>query len=35
MTKFKDKTVLITGGAAGIGKLMAQKILSLGAAKPH
>jgi all-trans-retinol dehydrogenase (NAD+) len=33
MTKFKDKTVLITGGAAGIGKLMAQKILSLGAAK--
>src|SRR6056297_610642 len=33
MTKFKDKTVLITGGASGIGKLMAQKILSLGAAK--
>lgn len=33
MTKFKDKTVLITGGAAGIGKIMAQKILNLGAAK--
>ncbi|MFP4025702.1 MAG: SDR family oxidoreductase [Thiohalospira sp.] len=33
MTKFKDKTVLITGGAAGIGKIMAQKILTLGAAK--
>lgn len=33
MTKFKNKTVLITGGAAGIGKIMAQKILSLGAAK--
>ena len=33
MTKFKDKTVLITGGAAGIGKLMAQKILTLGASK--
>src|SRR6056297_1238340 len=33
MTTFKDKTVLITGGASGIGKLMAHKILSLGAAK--
>ncbi len=31
MTKFKDKTVLITGGAAGIGKLMANMILQLGA----
>lgn len=33
MTKFKNKTVLITGGAAGIGKLMAQRILELGALK--
>lgn len=33
MTKFKDKTVLITGGAAGIGKIMANKILNLGASK--
>jgi len=33
MTKFKDKTVLITGGAAGIGKIMAQKILNQGAKK--
>ncbi len=33
MTKFKDKTVLITGGASGIGKLMAQKILEKGASK--
>ncbi len=33
MTKFKNKTVLITGGAAGIGKLMAEKILHLGASK--
>jgi len=33
MTKFADKTVLITGGAAGIGRLMAHKILKLGAKK--
>ncbi|MBU8892107.1 MAG: SDR family oxidoreductase [Bacteroidales bacterium] len=33
MTKFKNKIVLITGGAAGIGKLMANKILNLGASK--
>jgi len=33
MTKFKNKTVLITGGAAGIGKLMARKILDMGASK--
>ncbi|HAF28257.1 MAG TPA: short-chain dehydrogenase [Bacteroidales bacterium] len=33
MTKFKNKTVLITGGATGIGKLMAHKILDLGASK--
>lgn len=33
MTKFKGKTVLITGGAAGIGRLMAHKILALGADK--
>ena len=33
MTKFKGKTVLITGGAAGIGRLMAHKILKLGADK--
>lgn len=33
MTKFKDKTVLITGGAAGIGRLMAHDILKLGASK--
>lgn len=31
MTKFADKTVLITGGASGIGKIMALKILQLGA----
>lgn len=28
MTKFKDKNVLITGGASGIGKIMAKKILA-------
>ena len=33
MTKFKNKTVLITGGAAGIGKIMAHKILNQGASK--
>lgn len=33
MTKFKNKTVLITGGASGIGKLMAAKVLNLGASK--
>jgi all-trans-retinol dehydrogenase (NAD+) len=33
MTKFKGKTVLITGGAAGIGKLMARDILEQGAEK--
>lgn len=33
MTKFKGKTVLITGGAAGIGRLMAHNILKLGADK--
>lgn len=31
MTTFKGKTILITGGAVGIGKLMAQKILAQGA----
>lgn len=31
MTKFKNKTVLITGAAAGIGKIMAHKVLKLGA----
>lgn len=33
MTKFKNKTVLITGGAAGIGKVMAHKILEQGASR--
>jgi len=33
MTKFRGKTVLITGGAAGIGKIMGQKALECGAAK--
>lgn len=33
MTKIKDKTVLITGGAAGIGKIMGQKMLEKGASK--
>jgi len=32
MTKFTNKTVLITGGASGIGKIMALKSLKLGAA---
>ncbi len=31
MTKFANKTVLITGGASGIGKIMALKILQMGA----
>jgi all-trans-retinol dehydrogenase (NAD+) len=31
MTKFANKTVLITGGASGIGKIMALKILQKGA----
>lgn len=31
MTKIKDKTILITGGAAGIGKIMGQKMLEKGA----
>jgi len=31
MTKFANKTILITGGASGIGKIMANKILKLGA----
>lgn len=33
MTAIKNKTVLITGGAAGIGKLMGKKCLDLGASK--
>jgi len=33
MTKFRDKTVLITGGASGIGKLMGRKLLEKGASK--
>lgn len=33
MTKFRDKTILITGGAAGIGKIMGQKALESGAIK--
>lgn len=32
MTRFKDKTVLITGGASGIGLLMAELIVQKGAA---
>ncbi|GAA4321486.1 SDR family oxidoreductase [Pontixanthobacter gangjinensis] len=31
MTKFKDKTVLITGGASGIGLLMARQAVEKGA----
>jgi len=31
MTKIKNKTILITGGASGIGKLMAKKCLQIGA----
>ncbi len=31
MTKIKDKTVLITGGASGMGKLLAKKCLIRGA----
>nr|NQU89185.1 hypothetical protein [Bacteroidota bacterium] len=33
MTKIKNKSVLITGGAAGIGKMMGLKCLEKGAAK--
>ncbi len=33
MTKIKGKTVLITGGASGIGKLMGQSCLKEGASK--
>lgn len=33
MTKIKNKTVLITGGANGIGKLIGEKCLKKGAAK--
>lgn len=33
MTKIKGSTVLITGGASGIGKLMGQRMLELGAQK--
>ena len=33
MTKIKDKNVLITGGASGIGKILAERALELGAAK--
>ncbi|MDX1762374.1 MAG: SDR family NAD(P)-dependent oxidoreductase, partial [Christiangramia sp.] len=31
MTKFKDKTLLITGGASGIGLLMAREAIQKGA----
>ncbi len=31
MSSIKDKTVLITGGASGIGKLMGEKLLKAGA----
>jgi len=33
MTQIKGKTVLITGGAAGIGKLMGKKLIQKGASK--
>lgn len=33
MTKIKGKTVLITGGASGIGKLMGERCLNKGASK--
>jgi hypothetical protein len=33
MTKIKDKVILITGGAMGMGKLMAEKTLAKGAKK--
>ena len=33
MTKIKGKTVLVTGGASGIGKLMGESCLKEGASK--
>lgn len=33
MTRIKNSTVLITGGASGIGKLMGHQLLTLGCAK--
>ena len=33
MTKIKNKTVLVTGGANGIGKLIGEKCLKKGASK--
>ena len=33
MTKIKNKTVLVTGGADGIGKLIGEKCLKKGASK--
>ena len=33
MTKISNKTVLITGGASGIGKLMGETCLEKGATK--
>ena len=32
-TTFKNKTVLVTGAASGIGKIMAQKALERGASQ--